>query len=255
MTLNWNNIDNMFKNTKFPILLLYIIVKRDVINDDELKIVVRFFFKYHGELLLTNNIRLMFNNKKHSETLKCIDKFYSILDKLYKILPFIVKVKKAMPIKFLRLTCLDKQISFIKSSITLILSTFDANKGFYSFISRLKLGYNKNSYNIFNEQMIERLLYLKNLLKIKFFKQNKIILFTLDNFNDLDFEDRVKYTEYMLTITVTTLVKYTGYLELFNTFNNEFDNLLNPQIIIIEENNSDEDIDSSDIEFIIDDYE
>lgn len=240
MTLNIYNLNLLFENTKTPLLILYIcICKTNNFTDEELSIIFRIFLKYHGILGIQYNLNYFIPLLKNKTTIgiikNIIKKFYNNINKLYKIMPHIVKIGKTKIFNKNKNQTIDEQISFLKNMIQYILAIFDSNKCIITFIERLKMGYNDtNSYNVLNNEIIYRLKLLKKKVGREFYKTNNIYCITNEEYEYLEFENKIKYVEYMKTTTTNILLKYIHYLELYNVYSHEFDNLLNPEIITID---------------------
>lgn len=245
--MNYDNIDYIFKHTNTPILLLFVLINNEKMNDDNIEIILKYFFYYNDILSLKINIIQLVNKYKYSNDI--VKNYYNIINKQLKILPFIKKIKIAYPYKYFWSKDICVQIEYFKKKLNLFLSYFDCSKGNITFMIKVRMGYH-NSIEIIENEMIDRLIKTKKLFKLPFFKNNSIILISLENFLDLTYENKINYMDYIFISCLKKIVNYINYLELYNIYRTELENLLDPKIINIIETTDSIDIATSDIEFM-----
>jgi hypothetical protein len=241
--MNIENIEYVLKNTHSPLILLSIIINKNIYEKDDLDIFMRFFLKYHNNLCLEYNIRKIVNNN-------IINRYYNIINKQNKILKFILKIKKAYPKKYFWKKDINEQIIILKNILELFLSFYDCTKSNITYIMKINLEQEKYNNNFHIIEIKNRLIKILQLLKISFFKENNILLITNYDFDILKFENKIKYFEYILLKCYNILKNYINYLELYEIFRNELENLLNPIIININICNDIDNLTYEDIIFI-----
>lgn len=245
--MNNNNIDYIFKNTNTPLLVLFILLNKDL-SDENIVIILKFFLQYNDMLPLKVNIIKLLKNNNNS--IELINKYYYIINKQIKIIPFIKKIKEAYPNIFFWKKNICDQIDDFKNKFNLLLSYNDCSKGNITFTLKLRMGYNYFSKEFIENEMIDRLLKTKKLFQLPFFVNNSIILMNIEQFLDLTYENKINYMEYIFMSCFKKLLSYINYLEIYNIYRTELENLLNPNTIDIIETTDDIDINTSDIEFM-----
>jgi hypothetical protein len=247
--MNNYNIKYLFKNTKTPLLLLVILLNNKSLKDSDLEIIFKCFFYVNGILPLKYNLFMILNKKKYNKTIILTKNYYNIVNNQIKIIPFIKKIKKSFPYKYFWNKDIDSQIHFLKNKLNIFLSYYDCSKGYITFMIKLRIGYKNISLKQIENEMIDRLLKTKNLFKLHFFKNNEIILISLDIFLELTYENKIKYLDYIFSNCLKRILSYINYLELYNLYRLELINLLNLNSINIIESNDNIDFTLSDIEF------
>ncbi len=243
-----NNIENIIKNTKYPIVMLYSILYNNIITDNNKKNVIKLFFKYHILLALDYNLFNIIIRK--SNTYYLVYDIYNIVYKQINLLKYFRRFKLMYKNKFFWKKTIKEQIVFLKELFTEFMSIFDGSKGLLLFHIKLKTC-PQNNYHV--EEIKYRLIKLYNLLKHSFFTENKILIISNTDFIDLTFENMIKYTEYLFTKIKNILLQYITYFELYENYREQLENILciDNDVCIIDNDNNDNDI--SDIE--MDDFE
>jgi hypothetical protein len=253
MTININKIDEIIKNTKYPLLLIISILYNENISDEQRYLVVKSFFKYHILIGIECDLSQIYNLENTSPlTYNFICDIYYILSKQLSILSNIVKFKKAYQNnKFWKLE-INNMIINLKTIHKSFLCLFDASKGMCYFHSKLKGIINKNGYNYHINEMTERLKKTYNMFKMSFFTEYNIVLLSYYQFIDLTFENMIKYTEYIF-IKINNIINHTiNYLILYDNYRLQLFNILyNTSTIDIDINDVSSDIDPDDIPFIL----
>jgi hypothetical protein len=239
-----NDIENIIKNTKYPLVMLYTILHNNNIIDENKTIFIKLFLKNHILLALEYNLLLFKNSLKTCpNTFNIIYDVYNIILKQINILKYLRRFKLMYKNKFFWNKNIKEQIIYLKHIYTQFMSIFDGSKGLLLFHLKLKSCI-RNNYH--TEEIKYRLYKLYNLLKHSFFTENKILIMTNNEFNDLQFENMIKYTEYIYVKTNTILLQYISYFELYENYREQLDNILSITNNIYINDLSDNDI--SDIE-------
>jgi hypothetical protein len=120
---------------------------------------------------------------------------------------------------------------------------FDNYKSPSSFVDKMgliiKLNINNSKYLIF-EEAIKRLDRLVKLFGEKVFKSIKIPMLSINEFLDLEDENKIKYTFFVYSKILELLQVVINIFEEFNMADLKLNNLLNPKFINIEEIEIDE---------------
>jgi hypothetical protein len=251
--MNINRIDDIIKDTKYPLLIIVNILNNNNITDEYKYIIMKSFFKYHiligieCDLLQINDLE-----KNAPLTYNLICDVYYIISKQLSILPHLIKLKNSYKnIKFWKLD-IDNMIIYLKNIHKSFLCLFDCSKGTFYFHSKLRGIVNTEGYSYHIEEMIKRLKKTYDMFKISFFNNYNIILISNYQFIDLKFENMIKYTEYIFNKINNIIIQNINYLILYNNYRNQLYNLLyNKSNIHIDINDVNSDIEQDDIPFIV----
>jgi hypothetical protein len=246
--MNNYNIEYIFKYTKTPLLLLYILLNKTNFNDIDIENILKKFFLLNDILSIKINISCIINKNKYKNSYLLVNNYYNIINKQIKIIPFILRIKDVYPYNYFWSKDINTQIDYLKKKLNLFLSYYDCSKGNITFMIKLRMGYN-NSLKVIENQMIDRLIKTKKLFKLHFFKKNKIVLMSLENFLNLTYENKINYIEYIFISCLKKILSYINYFELYNLYRMELINLLNTEKINVIESIDDIDFTISDIEF------
>ncbi len=246
-------MDIKFKETKQPLLLIYYILKNNLIKDDDKIIATKFFLQYHILIALKYNLLLIDELKNNKKTYLFIEDVYIILSKQLQILPYIIKLKKAFNDKSYKSFWdleIDSLILYFKNIHNKFLYLFDGSKGFMYL--HLKLKGMKVGNNYHYDELIDRLKKTFDLFKKPFFDEYNIVLLSYYQFIELKFENMIKYTEYIFNKINNILLNNINYLILYDNYRLQLYNLLYTNSDInININNVDSDIDNDDIILIV----
>lgn len=246
--MNNYNIKYLFKNTKTPLLLLFILLNKTELKECDIEIILKCFFLFNDILTLQINL---FNlvDKNHTNSYLLIDNYYSIINKQLKIIPFIKRIKDSYPCIYFWNKDINSQIEYFKTKLNIFLSYYDCSKGYTTFMTKLRTDYNNYSLKQIDNEMIDRLIRTKKLFRLPFFKNNQILLITLDNFLGLTYENKLNYLDYIFISCLKKILSYINYLELYNSYRLELINLLSLNNINIIDSNDNIDFTISDIDF------
>lgn len=246
-------MDIKIKDTKQPILLIYNILKNESIKDDEKMKITKLFFQYHILIAIKYNLLLIEELKLNKKTYSLIEDIYFIISKQLKILPNLIKLKKAYNDKNYKCFWdleIESLITYFKNLHFKFLYLFDGSKGFLYL--HLKLKGMKEGNNYHYEELLDRLKKTFELFKKPFFDEYKIILLSYYQFIELKFENMIKYTEYIFNKINNILLNNINYLILYDNYRIQLYNLLyNNSDININIHNVDSDIDTEDITLIV----
>ncbi len=248
--MNEDNIDNIIKNTKYPLLLLYSILNNNNISDNYKYIVVKYFYRYHIMVGLEHNLLAITNLDNYPLTFNLISDIYYIISKQLLILTHLNKFYKAYKNNiFWKLNIID-MISYLKKIHTTFLALFDGSKGSFYFHLKIKGMKDGNNYHL--EEILLRLKKTYNIFKQSFFNEYNILLITYSQFEDLTFENMVKYVEYIFTKVNNVLIQNINYLVLYENYRVQLYNILyNKSNIDIDINDVNSDIEQDDLPFMM----
>lgn len=248
---NINNIEQIIKNTKYPLLMIYYILNNNNISDNHKYIVVKFFYRHHVMIGIEYNL-LKINNLENISPLayNLIGDVYYIISKQLSILPNIKKFHKAYRNnKFWKLD-IEDMIIYLKKLHNSFLCLFDGSKGSFYFHVRLKGMKEGNSYHF--EEIETRLKKTYDMFKLSFFNEYNIILLSYHQFIDLTFENIIKYVEYIFSKINNIILQNINYLILYNNYRIQLYNLLyNQSNIDIDIMDVNSDIEQDDLPFIV----
>jgi hypothetical protein len=245
------NIETIIKNTKNPLLMVYMILSNNNISDKYKFFVIKHFYKYHIMVGLENNL-LMIDNLEHNAplTFNLISDIYYIISKQLSILPNIKKFHKAYKNNHFWKLNIEDMLVYLKKIHSLFLCLFDGSKGSFYFHVKIKGMKQGNDYHL--EEIKQRLKKTFDMFKMNFFNEYNIILITYLQFEDLTFENIVKYVEYIFTKVNNILMYNINYLMLYNNYRLQLYNLLyNTSNIDIDIMDVNSDIEPDDLSFIV----
>jgi hypothetical protein len=245
-----NKINDIIKETKFPLLMLINILNNNISDDNKI-IVIKSFFIHHIMLCIEYNLLNMEDLVKMSPQIyNLIADIYNILSKQLSIIPHIKKFQKAYKNNIFWRLNIDKMIIYLKNIQNNFLSLFDGSKGAFYFHLRLKGLVDGNNYHI--EEMTKRLKKSHDMFKTSFFNEYNIVLLSYYQFIDLTFENKVKYTEYIFNKINNIINNIINCLILYENYRNQLYNILyNKSNIDIDINDVSSDIECDDLPFIV----
>ena len=252
--IDWKTIDEKLKNLKFPLTFIYSIIKNQKkINDYDLSLILRFFFKNQTDLTLEFPLYAMTNlltdNFKMSK--RVVYDYYSSIIKKFLFCQIIQKFKKGYSKEeFLKLD-LHSQKIYIQNLLNIFKAHFDSSytgfPGATKFISQIKF---KNE--IISEEIRKRFNMSIELFGLDFFKNSSIKLIRLEDFNNLKDELKVKY----LLLYYMKVEKYLNQMinayDLFVIFDIKIKQIISPKPINICFDIIYSDNDSEDMNMLID---
>lgn len=246
-----NNIENIIINTKYPLLMIYMILNNNNISDNYKFIVTKYFYRYHTLIGLENNLLQIDNLENNAPlTFNLISDIYYIVSKQLSIIPHIKRFNKAYKNnKFWKLN-IEEMILYLKKIHTLFLCLFDGSKGSFYFHVKMKGLKEGNNYHL--DEIKSRLKKTYDMFKLAFFNEYNIILITYHQFIDLTFDNMVKYVEYIFNKVNSVIVSNINYLILYDNYRIQLYNLLycisNIDINVMD---VDSDIEPDDLPFIV----
>ena len=251
--INWNDLEKSIEETKTPLALLYIfVINKNLCEDDELVLILQFFFKYHLNLFFDYNIlkiETLLND--YHLSINILNDFYYLIEKRNNILNKFIFIKKSFEKKWFWKKKICDQIEYLFRLQNRFLSIFDCSIGNISFQLKLRALYTtnikKSIIDSHTDEIINRLRLVYKLFGQKFFYSNNILLVTPTDIYDMTFINRINYFEYIFKKVCNILNEYINIFTLYKSILSELDSLRNPVPINFE-------LDTIDSEFDILDF-
>ena len=251
--INWNTIDYQMKNLKNPLSFLFnIILKQNKINDYELSLIFRFFFKNQLDLVEGNPIFIIlkFLDKKFTISHKVVNDFYVSLIRKHLFLKIVIDYKNKYKNDKYWSQSFINQKQYLTTSLLRFKSFFNSCMteitGFTKFVSQLKIN-NPELNNIIKNSLIDSV----NLLGKNFFITNNIRLITEIEYDELEIKYKIKYISYYYLKVLKTLSNLINIYDLLLSYDNRLKEIINPKPIYINFSNIYSDNDTEDINLLL----
>ena len=131
----------------------------------------------------------------------------------------------------------------------MFLSIFECSKSTINFYNKLTYIQTDNDIRYFSDVIYNRLIDTYKLFGHSFFKNNKILLITQIQFDDMSFKSKIKYTKYIFLKISLIINEYLYIFKLYKLNQNDIKNIIDPEYLDmeIEETNFDSEIDYNEI--------
>ena len=239
--INWDIFINDLKNIKSKYVLIFKFFNLLQFFDDDnaskiLRIIINncidIFIKYPF-YKLSNYISL----EKYPETISVLISFYELIKEKNYLILILSRWNIAYQNKDFWNKDNEYQIEHLLNLNLHIKALFDSVIGNQSFVMKIipiiKANINNSKYAVF-ENVIQRLIKLHNLLGANFFTTYNIKTMTVDDFYNLNDDEKIMYISSIQTETLIILEYTIKNYDKFNMVNLKIDNLLNPFSIHIE---------------------
>jgi len=255
--INWDIFINDLKNVKSKYILIFKFFKLLPFFDDDnaskiLRIIINNSFDIFVEYpiyKLSNYISL----EKYPETISVLISFYELIKEKNELILILLKWKMSYQNKKFLDNDNKYQLEHLINLKLHIKALFDSVIGNQSFVMKIipiiKANINNSKHVVF-ENVIHRLIKLHNLLGHQFFTTYNIKTITVDDFYNLNDNEKIMYISSTQTETLIILEETIENYEKFNMINLKIDNLLNPFSIHIE-NDTCTDYDVEDIKDLL----
>ena len=250
--INWETIDNQMKNLKFPLTFLFNIIKKQSnIEDYELSLIIRFFFKNQLDLVIDNPIFVILNflDKKFVISHQIVKDFYSSLIKKHVFIKILVNYKKVYDNKEYWSQPFSKQKQYLNSNLLRFKSFFNSSftefAGFTKFVSQLKVN-NPELNNIIKSSVRDTI----NLFGLNFFKVNNIKLISDNEYDKLEIKYKIKYISYYYMKVVKIVNYLINIYDLLNSYDIKLKQLINPRPMYFNIGNIYSENDTEDMELL-----
>lgn len=251
--INWDTIDNQMKELKFPLSFIFNIIKcQDKIEDYELSLIFRFFFKNQLNISLNYPlfVILKFLKPKFKISHNIVNDFYSSYLKKHIFLNILIKFKNNYPNKEFWLKKFKDQRKILENSCLIFKAHFNSSYteflGFSKFVTQLKLK-NDNINNIIKNSLYDSI----KIMGIDFFTKNNIRLILEKEYDQLEIKDKIKYITYYYMKVVKTLNFIINIYDILNSYDIKLKEIINPKPIYINFDTIYSDNNTEDIDFMI----
>ncbi|ADO67356.1 hypothetical protein crov322 [Cafeteria roenbergensis virus] len=214
---------SFFKKIKFPVIFLTQLSTKlknneNLIIDNKLLYFLKYFYRFYHYNLIDLQISCLFKSIKitHPKSYKFLIQQDKLLSLTVSSLRKLFNYKNRVSSKFINKHIID-QINFWEDKLIKLNAINDCNfgDGFH-----LQLILQKNNYYYINE-LVQRFILIKKLLGNKFFKKNSILLFTIDDFLDLEYKIKITLfikfftkCKHILTEDINNLKETNKYIEI-----------------------------------------
>lgn len=257
--INWQNIEKNIKELKFPLAFTLKLFKNSSkFNDEDFSFILRYFLKYNYELAikykLLNFTVLLDDDKINSK--RILRDFYTLIKKKVVICILLKKWKDSYNKNGFWNLSTDEQIEELINLKAIFLANFDVTKSNHLIHYKISniIKSNKNI-NLCKEQHINILKQrLRNIFLTfgrKFFKNYNILALTNSEFTDFKFKEKIKYCDYIFNKINKIIFKIINYFVIINSIQNQLENILNPDPVLIDNDEKDSETKLEDILFII----
>ena len=138
--INWNEIETNIKKNKYPLSFLYNILHfNKKISDENLSLIIRFFFKYHYNLAINYyliDLVFLLENDKNT-TKKIIYDFYNLIYKKISITKLLIKFEKSYKKRNFWDKSITEQINILENVKMIFYSNFDVCKSSIFFHKKI----------------------------------------------------------------------------------------------------------------------
>ena len=244
--IDWELFDKNLKEIKYPHFLIFRFFNIiHLIDDYYAAIILRFIMKNNIGIFKNEPYYFISGNlsKEYTDTSEILESFYLFFIERTKKLNLIKKWYNVYNNNTFWKKNVNDQINYLHNLRNEVKCIFDNYKSPSSFIDKMgpiiKLNINNSKYLIF-EEAIKRLDRLVKLFGEKVFKSIKIPMLSINEFLDLEDENKIKYTFFVYSRIIELLQVVINIFEEFNMADLKLNNLLNPKFINIEEIEIDE---------------
>jgi hypothetical protein len=244
--IDWELFDKNLKEIKYPHFLIFRFFNIiHLIDDYYAAIILRFIIKNNIDIFKNEPYYFISSDlpKEYTDTSEILESFYLFFIERTNKLNQVKKWFKVYDNKEFWQKNINDQINYLHNLRNKVKGIFDNYKSPSSFVDKMgpiiKLNINNSKYLIF-DSAIERLSKIAKLFGKKVFKSLKIPMLSIDEFLDLEDENKIKYTFLVYSKILQLLQVVINIFEEFNMADLKLNNLLNPKFINIEEIEIDE---------------
>ena len=244
--IDWELFDKNLKEIKYPHFLIFRFFNIiHLIDDYYAAIILRFIMKNNIDIFKNEPYYFISGNlpEEYTDTSEILESFYLFFIERTNKLNLIKKWYNVYDNNTFWQKNVNDQINDLHNLRNEVKCIFDNYKSPSSFVDKMgpiiKLNINNSKYLIF-EEVIERLSRIVKLFGKKVFESLKIPMLSVNEFLDLEDENKIKYTFLVYSKILQLLQVVINTFEEFNMADLKLNNLLNPKFINIEEIEIDE---------------
>jgi hypothetical protein len=233
--IKWDNIEKLIMESKYPFqLLLLLFLKKELFKDDDMVLVIRFFFKYHYKIFIENNIKqLLLLLDNYNQSINLINDFYENISNQISLLYNLKKFKNAYNRYFFWKKNINEQIEYLDNLHTKFLGINDCSIGNLYFHNKLKI-ISKDRNNINANEIFNRLNITYKMFGKKFFDTYNINLLSYEDFYNISLSGKIRFTEYIFVKVNNILLTIIEQFKLYQCIICYINNITNPKYINIE---------------------
>jgi hypothetical protein len=236
--IDWDKIEENIKITKSPFLLIiYVFIHKNIINDEDLSLLIRYFMKYHYDLFFKKDMRkTLYLLKDYNLSCNIINDYYKNLIKQKELIDNIKKFKKGYNRNFFWVKNNEEKIKYLIYLQNKFNSYNDCSIGNIHFHKKLKLIDVNDEYckKINEHEIFERLNLIYKLFGYKFFLAYNITLLSYNDFFDFNYILKYNYIEYIYDKVNKILNDIIDSFKLYICIKEQMNQLINPIPITIE---------------------
>ncbi len=248
MNVDLELLENEIKNDTFDDFKIKLIDKTP--TDINKSLYLRFYLKHNIKIIFEHDIMIYKDDLiEYPITLNIIKDTYKCLSNLLSLRKHINDWEEMYKNPYFFKLTPHKQYEYIKNLYIKFLSIFDGGKSLNYIFIKLK-GITIPTHDIIHD-IVERLTLTCKMFKHSFFDINKIKIITLHELIDIEFQNKVKYLEYIFKKISNILKTNIDYYETYIMYIDKLNNIMNPHNIIeIEMDEVSSDLDDEDLNFI-----
>lgn len=250
--INITETYKLLEQINYPSVFIFnLITNKSIFSDYELSIILRLFIKTQSNYILEVNLKSLFSDEldKKSHSWKVLKEFYKIIKKKMSLVFVLKKFSEFYCDQMFWAMTINNQQDYLLKKKEHFQSVFDCSKGGTLFHYKLAQIFKEKKYDKteITNNIINRLLYLLDILGSNIFTALEIPLININDFLRLSEEDIINYL----------CLIYNKFIELFNQIIKLFDsynlyciqiqNIINPCCVKIESSNIDSETDNEDI--------
>ena len=210
---------SFYKNIKYPLCFLYNInnyvnKNKDKISDEMFFYTIKYFLRFFHPKLINYNILPLFKDNKdtHNKTFVLVKSHQELLKLNINNFTKLLEYRDRVPKNIIKMK-LEKQIEYWKNKLEKLEAINDSSFGEGFFIKVIQ-----NDDNLaYQNELLNRIILIKKLFGYRFFKNNKISLFTVEDF--FSFDNQIKNKIFLkLIIKLRDIIK-TDTQHLIKTLN------------------------------------
>ena len=236
--IEWDGIEDSIKISKNPFMLLtYIFIHKNMLDDENLCLVIRYMMKYHFNLFFKKDIRkTLYLLKDYNLSQNVINDFYKNLIKQKELIDKIKKFKSGYNKSFFWNKTLREQIIYLNFIRNKFNSYNDCSIGHLHFHKKIKLVESEDKVGIIinEDEIFDRLLLIKKLLGIRFFFVYNVNLMSYEDYYESDYTLKCKYMEYIYLQINKIIDETIDTFTLLECVKEQMKSLINPVPIKIE---------------------
>lgn len=193
MLLNINYAEIVIQNLKYPLVFLFkFCLMINSFTDNDASIILKIFYKYHSDLVMILNTKLLFMNcnlYKYDKSINVINTYYSLIQNKLKIIYVIKKWHDIYHNKYFWKLSINEQLNYLNNIKIQFLSVYDCSINtvniYHIKIAEILKDINCNR-SIVIENIKERLKFLLKLFGIHIFEKLEIHIYHSSEFIHLE---------------------------------------------------------------------